>query len=422
MRRSRLTGRDGSRPIDDFDDPRPRKSARTDEPQPPTSDSDVEEAPPAAAKKQCGRPKKGTDVDPDSSDLARLRPLLEVRNALKDDDIDRVVGPAEPIFDTQWTQQDEDAMMLVWDSSPEKAVCATIRPDNGAIRSLWKACLRIFRCTPLDLLSPLMNLRFQPLVASNGVLPQKFCRHLAALIVQPIWRGTPRRLAVALQYAVISRTDDRRPWKVAVQCSTLKALAVEIKKVNGPTMPVSIHEMLAGVRERDCDIKDSLSDIVYEIGEMMIHSNFKTSRAPAEDTVYRGHQVYLITTQDLQVVSKAVDKVGLGPVERTYEAFKSLRGNTDVPRSEQLLDFHMRAGKRQLRLLAKAEAGAETQVTFDPVDESSLEYEAQTSQHRPPSKSMASEASPDKAPFTTAASDPDRRPVALRASRPEMQG
>lgn len=217
----------------------------------------------------------------------------------------------------------------------------------------------------------------------------------------------------------------------------MKALAVEINKVNGPTMPASIHEMLAAVRERDCDIQDSLSDIVYEIGEMMINSNFKTSRIPAEDTVYRGHQVYLITTQDLQVISKAVDKVGLGPVERTYEAFKSLRGNADVPRSEQLLDFHIRAGKQQLRLLAKAEVGAETQVTFDPEYESSVEDETQTSQYRPPPKGMASEACPDNAlfadddnetpvvsrplPFTTAASDPHQRPVARRASLPEMQ-
>lgn len=394
------------------DHPRPRKSARTDEPQSSTSDTDkdtdTEEVPQAVKKKHWGRPKKRTDADPDPIDLTRLRSLLKARDALKDDDIDEVVGPAEPIFDDQWTQQDEGTMMLEWDSSPEKAAFAAIRPDNGAIRSLWKACLRIFRCTPLYLLSPLMNLRFQPLIPSNGLLPQKFCRRLAALVVHPTWRGDPERLAVALQYAVITRTDDRRRWNIPVRGATLGNLSANINKAKGPMMPTSIHEMLTAVRESD---NSMLFDILYEIGEMMVHSNFRIPKAPVEDTVYRGHQVYLVTTRDLQVVSKAVDKVGwecMVPVERTYEAFKSLRGTTDMPRSEQLLDFHMRAGKQQLRLLAKAEA--EARAMSDPEHESTVQHEPRIPQRRPPANGM--EAISDNALFTD--DDDNETPVVPR--------
>lgn len=426
MKRSRLTKRDGSRPSD-FDDPRPPKSARIDELYSTTSDgdgdsdSDIEEAPQAAAKKGCGRPKKSTKVDFESIDCDRLRPLLEVRKPLEDDDIDEVVGPAEPIFDAHWTQQDEEAMMLEWDSSPEKTAFSALRPDNGAVRSLWKACLRIFRCTPIHLLSPLMNLRFQPLLASKGgrdlscMLPQNFCSLLAAVIVHPIWRGSAQRFAMALQYAVISRTDDRRPWKIAVQCHTLRKLSADINKVKGSNMPMSIHEMHTAVRERDYSVQDHsvLSDTLYQIGEMMIDTNFKRPRAPTGSTVHRGHQVYLVTTQDLQAVSKAIDKVGFGllmPVDRTYEVFKAMRGNKEMPRSEQLREFHIRAGKQQLRLFAKATAkektrGAVSRFLSESEDDSSIDSEARTSKRHPLPTGLTSEASPD---------DDDETPVLSR--------
>lgn len=348
---------------DDTELARSRKAAREGEPVPPGQDdseavasSEPPDEPPVTGAKGGGRPRKTTQVD--GADLSRMREYLtSTRPLVQGTELDDIVGPVQPVFTAKWTQQDEDKMMDEWNSSPEKESYASMRP-NPSLKALWKVCMRIFRCTPLDLLSPLLQLRYN----ASVVLAQKFCNALSPLIPHPVWKGSAWRLAMALQYAIICRTDDRRPWRLEPICPALKRLNSSIRRVKGSKMPFPIHQMHHEARAAAVSNRDdpsAMSDILDQIGDTVEEMLAGKGPRAAGETTCKGHEVYCVTNQDLIAVTKALDRVTSGGyrmfarVEECYEAFKQARDSYDAPSTDQLRDFHERAGRQQLRRLAK---------------------------------------------------------------------
>lgn len=169
-------------------------------------------------------------------EVAEMRAFLQSRyQPIEETDFDAIVGPAEPTFTAIWKKEDEDLMLLEWDSSLGKKAYACIDVENASLTTLWKVCMRILRCTPLDPISPLLNLKYG---TSSVVFSREFCDALAPLIVHGVWQGSAQHLAMILQYAVICRTDDRRPWKLEFHCFALDHLVSSMGERSSMLQPI----------------------------------------------------------------------------------------------------------------------------------------------------------------------------------------
>ncbi|CVL11305.1 uncharacterized protein FPRN_11123 [Fusarium proliferatum] len=103
--------------------------------------------------------------------------------------------------------------------------------------NLFIACAHVFRCSPITLLSPRCGLCYDiPTVNKTSVngttslWSQTPIRLLTQILTHPILRGNKDHLATILQYAVILRTDDRRPWIMALQHPTPGGPLADLQK------------------------------------------------------------------------------------------------------------------------------------------------------------------------------------------------
>ncbi|KAJ4206469.1 hypothetical protein NW759_014255 [Fusarium solani] len=335
---------------------RPQKRRRHREPEPET-DAESERghsSSPIPAKKVPGRPGKNATAALSKNSLKATRSFLEkYRPPVREEDVDKLVGPTAPPLNDKWTQQDEDAMMAEWDASPEKVVYASINGPNGVIATMWKVCLRVLRRSPLDVISPLEGLSYQPLAAASqaGMWSREFCNRLTALIAYPLWRGSPRRLVIALQYAVICRTDDRRPWKPWYDCPALINLGQSMDQVEDSELPQSVHRMHKNARASAAKAGDepsTLSDLLVSIHRTVQGWNF--DRVPESVTSHKGLDVYSVNVHDLKVLGAAIDSHSSFSTDEAYQVFKIAKGSgVEIPKASQLREFYERASRHQLR-------------------------------------------------------------------------
>ncbi|EXA33681.1 hypothetical protein FOVG_14984 [Fusarium oxysporum f. sp. pisi HDV247] len=88
-------------------------------------------------------------------------------------------------------------------------------------------CVRMFRCSPISLFSPLFGLSCdaptsdQTLVdGAPSLWSQTPVRQLTQVLTHPVFKSRRDHLATILQDAVILRTNDRRPWAMALRFRT----------------------------------------------------------------------------------------------------------------------------------------------------------------------------------------------------------
>ncbi|KAF0325921.1 hypothetical protein K4K61_010075 [Colletotrichum sp. SAR11_59] len=150
---------------------------------------------------------------------------------LKKAEVDKIIPPKtlpESSFHPKWTQQDEQDLQKAWEEYPDRAVWMgnkSLQP----LAKLWKVFLRLFRKSPAEVISAKYALRYHPFqkkarisndnkdgkVFENSPLwSESFMDKLTYLAYHPLWQGKVECLIVAMQYAVIVRTNDCRPWKL----------------------------------------------------------------------------------------------------------------------------------------------------------------------------------------------------------------
>ncbi|KAJ3544892.1 hypothetical protein NM208_g2797 [Fusarium decemcellulare] len=273
----------------------------------------------------------------------------------------------------RWTPEDEQAVQTRWAQSIEKKFLATIGPDRIQLAVLWEVCLRTFKCSPVDLISPLRNLRYEyekkPDFEAEPpeelfVLSENFSRWLTPLILHPIWKGQDWRLAMALQYASICHHDDRRPWKVPALCNALANLKQSIDETNGAEMPKPIHEMHREAREKALkDGKDPCltSDLLAHLGDIAIKNDSDVyeirSLITSGDAASDKFETYRITIIDLYSLTKAINTLGsvdlplLQPIKHPDKFTLAVVCHKDQPSQECVREFHERAGLQNLRRL-----------------------------------------------------------------------
>ncbi|KAH6991365.1 hypothetical protein BKA56DRAFT_652211 [Ilyonectria sp. MPI-CAGE-AT-0026] len=278
----------------------------------------------------------------------KLKPFEE--NTLGD-----VIGP-DIVYD--------DEMERSWTESPE---LAGLNMRHGPVMAVWKICLRMFRCSPLAIITPLNALAYQPMTPTarrapmaelSGFWGQTFCANLARIMSHSVWEGDPMLFMMALQFAVICRTDDRRVWKMpdAATCEALTNLRKAMDSAKEERLPLCIHKMHQ-------DARDKAGDDKLRPG---IHSNLMDHLARlieveegSHPTEFQGFPVYAVNAQDLEMIQTAIDTYSdnsgfplLLPTAMAYEGFISCRATNDVPRGkEQLIRFCRREFLDQKKMM-----------------------------------------------------------------------
>ncbi|KAH6897367.1 hypothetical protein B0T10DRAFT_584091 [Thelonectria olida] len=323
--------------------------------------------------------RKGLKVDVGNcSQSLRFKPK---KYKIPGGDLFVILGLEETGMDDSWTQADEDAVQAQWDSSPERRAFETDGIMHDDHLKLWRMCLRLFDCSPFHILSPLRNLRYHATEDTlNGsgsiVWSLPFSRLFSALLTHPIWHSSRNRLAMALQYAVICRTDDRRVWKMppTSKCAALKRLEAALGQTKGVLkalseasgtaeglLPKPVHSMHMEARLAAMKNRDALSDmstLLKHLGSIIITQK-QLQKAP---TTYEGFDIYSVTLRDLWNIETAIDTYSgtIGVPKWTSVAFanktccQSKTLAAEPLDLQQLCQFKKRAWIHQLRLFAKA--------------------------------------------------------------------
>ncbi|KAF4831698.1 hypothetical protein CGCTS75_v005286 [Colletotrichum tropicale] len=149
-------------------------------------------------------------------------------------EVDEIIPPIIPatelpdsLFDEFWTRRDEDHLQKAWADHPKRDLWMRITSSKRLAR-LWKVFLRLFRKSPTEVISAKYALQYHPERKKHakrakydakrrrkprrcGVGPLE---KLIILAHHPLWQGKVECLIIAIQYAVIVRTNDCQTWKL----------------------------------------------------------------------------------------------------------------------------------------------------------------------------------------------------------------
>ncbi|KAF7538210.1 hypothetical protein G7Z17_g12687 [Cylindrodendrum hubeiense] len=358
---------------------RPRKAQQEPEPEPepssPPSESEAPgpRAPPKRRRKAATLTKEDKayrqqqiDALDDDSLFERHRHAIEFYRTklvpLEEDTLGDAIGP-DIVYSDELERQ--------WSESTERQA---LEKSHFRLMGPWKVCLRIFRCSPMAIITPLRRLVHHPTLSNAPDAPvsplwgQQFCVKLSILLAHRIWKGKPAFLAMLLQFAVICRTDDRRVWEIpsTVTCPVLKRLRAAMRKEGSGPLSVSVRKMLK-VAE-DAATRDGLSGSGYStlmsaLGKLMEEDG----GGPPGPTKSQGLEVYAVTLHDLVKIEEAFSADTDGghmPPALAYNLFLRSRVTNDVPRGkEQFLKFYRREWLEQQDAIAEAVANMQTSTT-----------------------------------------------------------
>ncbi|KAF9772312.1 hypothetical protein IL306_009976 [Fusarium sp. DS 682] len=301
-----------------------------------------------------------TRPSPDEPGAQLVRHLLQSRPPLTPAELERIVGSTRAKITPDWSQEQEDSVVIQWDVSIERRAYRKTGPADRNFLQLWNVCLQLYRESPTIFISPLFQLRCQPLLHQGQLgrqeaFSQAFCDSLAALMAHPFWQGSIHRLAMALQYTVICRLDDRRRWKFEPgACEALRVLEFDLNHHDEP-LSASVHTLHKDARENAARMNSEPSDFsnfLYHLGEFMRLKPLP--RAPKGETNFMGFEVYPVSLKDLKCLIVAVETFDSGSrltTDRALEVFNSF--NRPGINSHELRSFVDRAGKELLRRLTR---------------------------------------------------------------------
>lgn len=226
--------------------------------------------------------------------------------------------------------------------------------------NLFIACARVFRCSPITLPSPLRGLCYDvPSVDQTSVdgaaslWSQTPIRLLTQILTHPVLRGNKDHLATILQYAVILRTDDRRPWIMALQHPTPGGTLADLQKRIKTTKTVD------GLLTRSVKDLHSFARMENGFREASVLSDLMSSlehtieRPTTPENGTRNHldvPLYHVTAADIESVNCALNNAelnGIYTLPTTDKCYGLFLENTEESDDEldfdQLADFYRRA-------------------------------------------------------------------------------
>ncbi|KAK3693464.1 hypothetical protein B0T22DRAFT_436644 [Podospora appendiculata] len=205
-----------------------------------------------------------------------LRQWLELNIPDKTDEEFLAMLP-KPEYDERWTLDDERRLVQEWGNHVLKvalrkkinvidAFTASVKEEYA----LWRVSITFLNCLPTNIISDrrygmMYESRFKInrqgsdldgnlTQATRALWTQWFCKLLSKLTLHPAWEGNYRLYRTAIQYTVISATDDSRPWDCdvrGVDSVFLHAFSKAARETDGRRTFSSIHKTILGNLEKD---------------------------------------------------------------------------------------------------------------------------------------------------------------------------
>ncbi|EKJ67427.1 hypothetical protein FPSE_12394 [Fusarium pseudograminearum CS3096] len=312
------------------------------------------------------------DQNPTAQEWAQS--LLDRMAPITSSDLATLLGPP-PESDEEWTDQDEAYIDRKWATSTEKKAQDKIEDkSHPMLLSLWKTCLRVFRTSPVDLISPLNNLRYSVMSdddTSRHLYSKAFCTDLTSIMVHPFICGRQARLVIVLQFAAICRIDERELWKSTAKrrgaCPALNETfrLMEKNANDGTSEPVkSLHDAARQSVLRVGEVPSNLSDLLHWLGQVI--SSTTRSVATVHDQIdYRmGMPVLPICITDLKNIQQAIntmqwnDEAYACTTAEALESYKSITRAQELPSSHDLKRVFGLAHKALMRALHREDRGS----------------------------------------------------------------
>ncbi|KAJ4018716.1 hypothetical protein NW752_005844 [Fusarium irregulare] len=311
-----------------------------------------------------GRPKssmnKGKFTEAEQTYLRKRREYAARYPIITADQLPQIIGPCEtPSFGANWTKADEDHQKRVW-SEALSAISDITAQNHSSLMTTWKLCYRLYKISPIGLLSPLRGLCYLPsseeqIQTSAVIWNTSFCRDLNRILTHGELIGDVGFVVTLLQYAVICRTDDRRVWQMptsSIEGGPMMRLRTTLQSLQGPS-PVPIWQLhdeacAASPQPIHCVLSNVMCEIV-----MAVRESQDSSKTPQ---IYNcnGFAVYAVSPVDVRNILTAIDNSVLEYAEVAYrDLLGHLKTDRDMPNSEQLASHMRRALLHEAREMDK---------------------------------------------------------------------
>ncbi|KAK4031892.1 hypothetical protein C8A01DRAFT_41677 [Parachaetomium inaequale] len=205
---------------------------------------------------------------------------------------------------------------------------------------LWRIVPRFMHCLPPELFDgrrlvyDAENVSIGGTEVRNPIWPGGFCKALRGLVTHPFFRRSPRMLAIAVQYAVKLRTNDRRRWPIEdpTTGTFINNLATAFGNAHHDGTTQEIHkEVRRAVKAQGKDMP-LVSIVLREIENAVgtpTEEDFTGSVDPFDP--------YLVTVTDIKKVATALDNVKSCGVtvynesDYVFTSVKSALHSNDLP-------------------------------------------------------------------------------------------
>lgn len=141
------------------------------------------------------RPEMKAKTPVSESARAIATSCLEARPRLLPKDLGEIMRPDPAVEFSKESPEIETGAMKLYDASNEKEDYENFNPDLNTpvvkeFKALWKVCLRVWRVSPIALMSPMCGLKYFPLGsgrkrANQAVFSPEFSKLFATLITHP---------------------------------------------------------------------------------------------------------------------------------------------------------------------------------------------------------------------------------------------
>ncbi|KAF5963032.1 hypothetical protein FCOIX_14006 [Fusarium coicis] len=229
--------------------------------------------------------------------------------------------------DSAWDAEDDDAIDAQWERCGQRANSMEFNPSrNSSLLTMFKVCLRLFKSTPIQVLSPYHSLRYYP-VSNNGfgnkwIYNKTFCDDFTSLMVHPFWESDTDLFATALQWTVICRLGDDRLW--------------------------------TGQLNKPCPALDYVYSEVERCAEAELASKQKEAKPKEEFLRLLGLPVLPVSIRDLGLLADALNSTDLRPqwnysIKKASEAWKAENSGQELPPMKHLPHVYEYAWKSVFR-------------------------------------------------------------------------
>lgn len=211
---------------------------------------------------------------------------------------------------------------------------------------LWRACARFLGCFPADIVGFDTHLEFRnddgDAEQNTHIFSEAFCQALLSILLHPFFETDASKITLAIQYAVIVRTNDCRRWSMGRHSDTfLQTLQETIDTVTDThtTMPTIRRLAMAAYMKtwwpKQCPLWSRFMDAIEE---RTITTRPKLTEA--EGDIW--HLPYICLARDAQTIQSALDDLEQGglpvflPVKIYELCLTGIQQEDDLPNVEIL--------------------------------------------------------------------------------------